>query len=130
MRKAQFAKVLAAFAAAAGLGIASAANAANAANAAIPPGYGLLGGVNEAHYCGQYARLSDGSDVGMTAVAKGGNWDCTITITIPSPPGGSFTVTRAINQTDACRNQYTVSPVPVALNPDPGNPNTWGCYQK
>ncbi len=125
MRKVQFAGLLAAVAAAAGLGIAS------AASAAIPPGYGLLGGVNEAHYCGQYARLSDGSDVGMTAVAKGGNWDCTITIMIPSPPGGSFTVTRAINQTDACRNQYTVSdPVPVALNPDPGNPNTWGCYQK
>jgi hypothetical protein len=108
-----------------GLVLATTASAAPAHTAAVPKGWHRLGGLNEAAYC-----ASASPRMGVAVARDDVNWDCTLPVRLPKPPGSVTTFKYQITQTDACRWEYPSHASKVkAINTTASPPALgWACY--
>ena len=105
-----------------GIGLA----AASAAPAIpMPKGWARLGGLNDAAYC-----ASASPRMGVTVAKDDVNWDCTLTVRLPRPPGSVTTFKYQITQTDVCRWEYPSHASKVkAIDTTASLPaHGWACY--
>lgn len=110
---------------AAGIALAATASAAPAHTTAPPKGWVRLGGLNEAAYC-----ATGSPRLGVAVAADRTNWDCTLTVRLPRPPGTIHTYLYQVNQTDACQWEYPSHALTVRAYRVTASPPAlgWSCY--